>query len=60
VSELRPGLEDVVVFETAISEPDREGGALRYRGVDVEELVGRRQFGGGGARAGCPFWRRPL
>ena len=25
---------------TRIAEPDREGGALRYRGVDVEELVG--------------------
>src|SRR5690349_19152952 len=35
------GLEGVVAFETEIAEPDREGGALRYRGVDVEELVGR-------------------
>ena len=37
----RPGLEGVVAIQTAIAEPDREGGALRYRGVDIEELVGR-------------------
>jgi citrate synthase len=35
-----PGLEGVVAFETEIAEPDKEGGALRYRGVDIEELVG--------------------
>ena len=40
-TEFRPGLEGVVAFETEIAEPDREGGALRYRGVDIEELVGR-------------------
>jgi len=40
VNEFRPGLEGVVAFETEIAEPDREGGALRYRGVDIEELVG--------------------
>jgi citrate synthase len=34
------GLEGVVAFATGIAEPDREGGALRYRGVDIEELVG--------------------
>jgi citrate synthase len=39
-TEFRPGLEGVVAFETEIAEPDREGGALRYRGVDIEELVG--------------------
>jgi citrate synthase len=38
--EVRSGLEGVVAFATTIAEPDREGGALRYRGVDVEELVG--------------------
>ena len=43
--EFVPGLEGVVAFETQIAEPDREGGALRYRGVDVEELVGRVSFG---------------
>ena len=37
---VRPGLEGVVAFETEIAEPDREGGALRYRGVDIEDLVG--------------------
>jgi citrate synthase len=36
----KPGLEGVVAFETEIAEPDRDGGALRYRGVDIEELVG--------------------
>src|SRR5687768_2653560 len=41
MNEFRPGLEGVVAFETEIAEPDREGGSLRYRGVDIEELVGR-------------------
>src|SRR5262245_41463159 len=41
VSDFKPGLEGVVAVETEIAEPDREGGALRYRGVDIEELVGR-------------------
>src|SRR3954471_23320085 len=40
MSEVKPGLEGVVAFETEIAEPDREGGSLRYRGVDIEELVG--------------------
>jgi citrate synthase len=40
----RPGLEGVVAVETEIAEPDRDGGALRYRGVDIEELVGRYPF----------------
>jgi citrate synthase len=40
VNEFRPGLEGVVAIQTEIAEPDREGGALRYRGVDIEELVG--------------------
>jgi citrate synthase len=37
-----PGLEGVVAFTTEIAEPDKDGGALRYRGVDIEELVDRR------------------
>jgi citrate synthase len=41
MNEFRPGLEGVVAIQTEIAEPDREGGALRYRGVDIEELVGR-------------------
>jgi citrate synthase len=41
----KPGLEGVIAFETEIAEPDREGSALRYRGVDIEELVGRLSFG---------------
>jgi citrate synthase len=44
-SEFKPGLEGVVAFETEIAEPDKEGGSLRYRGVDIEDLVGRVSFG---------------
>jgi len=44
-STFRPGLEGVIAFESAIAEPDREGGALRYRGVDINSLVGRVPFG---------------
>src|ERR1700686_3023697 len=40
MSDFKPGLEGVVAFETEIAEPDKEGGALRYRGVDIEDLVG--------------------
>jgi citrate synthase len=40
VVDFKPGLEGVVAVETEIAEPDRDGGALRYRGVDIEELVG--------------------
>ena len=45
MSEFRPGLEGVVAFETEIAEPDREGGSLRYRGVDIEDLAGHITFG---------------
>ena len=44
MSDVRSGLEGVVAFATEIAEPDREGGSLRYRGVDIEELVGRVPF----------------
>ncbi len=37
---VQSGLEGVVAFATTIAEPDKEGSALRYRGVDIEELVG--------------------
>src|SRR3954468_24347777 len=40
-----PGLEGVIAFETTIAEPDKDGGALRYRGVDIEDLVGKITFG---------------
>ena len=40
MNDFKPGLEGVVAFQTSIAEPDREGGSLRYRGVDIEELVG--------------------
>jgi citrate synthase len=42
--EVQSGLEGVVAFATEIAEPDRAGGALRYRGVDIEELVGQVPF----------------
>ncbi len=41
MNDFKPGLEGVVAFQTEIAEPDREGGALRYRGVDIEEIVGQ-------------------
>ncbi len=44
MSEVQSGLEGVIAFETQIAEPDREGGALRYRGVNIEELVGNIPF----------------
>jgi len=44
MTDFKPGLEGVVAVETEIMEPDREGGALRYRGVDVEPLVGRYPY----------------
>ncbi len=44
IVEVQSGLEGVVAFATEIAEPDREGGALRYRGVDIEELVGQVPF----------------
>jgi citrate synthase len=40
MNEFKSGLEGVVVIETEIMEPDREGGSFRYRGVDVEQLLG--------------------
>jgi citrate synthase len=41
----KPGLEGVVAFETEIAEPDKAGGSLRYRGVDIEDLIGTVSFG---------------
>ena len=43
-ADVQSGLEGVVAFATEIAEPDRAGGALRYRGVDIEELVGTVPF----------------
>jgi citrate synthase len=40
-AEVQSGLEGVVAFATEIAEPDKEGGSLRYRGVDIEDLVGK-------------------
>ena len=44
MNDFKPGLEGVVAVETAIAAPDREGGALRYRGYDIEDLVGRYPY----------------
>ena len=44
MADFKPGLEGVVAFQTEIAEPDREGGALRYRGVNIEELVGSYHY----------------
>jgi citrate synthase len=44
MSEFSPGLAGVVAFETKIAEPDKEGGELRYRGVNIEDLVGKVPF----------------
>ena len=46
MSEVKSGLEGVLAFATQIAEPDRDGGALRYRGVDIEELVGAVPYEG--------------
>src|SRR4051812_12871028 len=41
---VNPGLAGVVAFDTEIAEPDRDGGVLRYRGVDIRELAGTVSF----------------
>ena len=38
-TDFRPGLEGVIAFESEIAEPDKEGGALRYRGVNINDLL---------------------
>ena len=44
MNDFKPGLEGVVAVETEIAEPDRDGGQLSYRGVDIEELVGHYPY----------------
>jgi citrate synthase len=44
MNDFKPGLEGVVAVQTEIAEPDREGGVLRYRGVDIADLVGRYPY----------------
>src|SRR5712691_11190917 len=44
MSDFKPGLEGVVAVETEIAEPDRDGGSLRYRGVDIQDLVGHYPY----------------
>src|SRR5438034_6110011 len=46
-NDFKPGLEGVVAVETEIAEPDREGGALRYRGYDIEDVVGAYPYENG-------------
>ncbi len=46
IDDVDDGLEGVLAFASEIAEPDRAGGALRYRGVDIEELVGTLPFEG--------------
>ncbi|MFI1995982.1 citrate synthase 2 [Actinoplanes sp. NPDC020271] len=41
---VNPGLAGVVAFDTEIAEPDRDGGSLRYRGVDIRSLAGQVSF----------------
>ena len=45
MSDFTPGLEGVVAFETEIAEPDKAGGSLRYRGVDIEDLINNVSYG---------------
>ncbi|MEU4688834.1 citrate synthase 2 [Actinoplanes sp. NPDC023714] len=42
---VNPGLAGVVAFDTEIAEPDRDGGSLRYRGVDIRSLAGHVSYG---------------
>jgi citrate synthase len=44
MNDFKPGLEGIVAVETEIAEPDREGGVLRYRGIDIAELVGHYPY----------------
>ena len=43
--DFKPGLEGVIAFETDDRRAGQGGGALRYRGVDIEDLVGHVSFG---------------
>ena len=45
LASFKPGLEGVVAFESEIAEPDKEGSALRYRGIDIEDLVDKVSYG---------------
>src|SRR5437870_7844437 len=44
MNDFKPGLEGVVAVETKIAEPDRERRSLRYRSLDIEELVGHYPY----------------
>ena len=56
-NDFSPGLAGVVAFETEIAEPDKDGGELRYRGINIEDL--RRQ-GAVRARVGAARRRVPV
>src|SRR5438874_4328272 len=44
MNDCKPDLEGVVAVQTEIAEPDREGGSLRYRGIDLEALGGHGPY----------------
>src|SRR5437763_10224427 len=44
MNDFEPGIGGVVAVEAQIAEPDREGGVLRYRGIDIEQLVGHYPY----------------
>src|SRR5262245_27817811 len=44
-SDFKSVLEGVIAFKTDIAEPDKEGSALRYRGLDIEDVVGKVDYG---------------
>src|ERR671930_854846 len=44
MDDFKPGLEGVVAVETEIAEPELTGGSLRYRGIDIEDLVGHYPY----------------
>src|SRR5262245_58355897 len=44
-NQFKPGPEALIGRARGRARPDQEGGALRYRGVDIEDLIGRVSFG---------------
>jgi citrate synthase len=44
LDDVHDGLDGVLAFATEIAEPDRDGGSLRFRGIDIEELVRAATF----------------
>lgn len=44
MGDIRPSFEGIVAFETTNAAADGEGSALRYHGIDIEELLGPYSF----------------